>query len=95
MPVSRNASIRPPLTASAPSCGFCSVLILSLGIPAPSAYLPSTAPDITPTVIPAAFADARSVTFFGLPFFTISAVGEMNSGSEKMAFAQRSGVMAM
>ena len=35
------------------------------------------------------------MTFFGLPFFTISAVGEMNSGSEKMALAQRSGVIAM
>lgn len=46
-------------------------------------------------VIPAAFAEARSVIFFGLPFFTIIAVGEMNSGSEKRALAQRSGVIAI
>lgn len=33
--------------------------------------------------------------FFGLPFLTIRAVGEMNSGSEKIALPQRSGVIAM
>ncbi len=50
---------------------------------------------MTPTVIPASLAEARSVMFFGLPFRTISAVGEMNSGSEKIALPQRSGVIAI